>query len=65
MRFIAFSTHGNHLFFHRGQFLIIATISKKCPNFATRLCFHGNPGDHGKNLKNFSVAFAWPNILTF
>ena len=63
MRFMAFSTHGNHLFFHIGQFVIdIATISKKCPNFATRLCFHGN---HGNNLKNFIIPLAWPNILTF
>ena len=50
---------------HRIQFLIIATISNKCPYFATRLCFHGNPGNHGNNLKIFSVPLAWPNILTF
>ena len=62
MRFMAFSTHGNRLFFHRVQFLIIATIFKKCPYFATRSCFHGN---HGNNLKIFSVPLAWPNILTF
>ena len=62
LRFMAFSTHGNYSFFHRGQFLIIATISKKCPYFATRLCFHGKPGNHGNNLKIFSVPLAWPNI---
>ena len=61
----AFSTHGNHLFFHKGQFLVIATISKKSPNFATRLCYHGNPGNHGNTLKNFSIPLACPNILTF
>ena len=64
MRFMAFSTHGDHLFFHRGQFLIIATVSKKCPYFATRLCFHGNYGI-GNSLKISSIALAWPNILTF
>ena len=64
MRFMVFSTHGNH-FFHGDQFLIIATISKKRSYFATRLCFHDNPGDHGNNLKMFSVPLAWPNILTF
>ena len=62
MRFMASSTNGNHLFFYRGQFLIIVTISKKCPYFANRLCFLGN---HGNNLKIFSVPSAWPNILTF
>ena len=67
MRFMAFSTHGNHLFFCRGQFLIFATISKKCPYFATRLCFHGNPGNQGNSFlaKIFSVPLAWQNILTF
>ena len=41
--------------FYRGQFLVIATISKKCPYFATSFCFHGNPGN---NLKKF-LAFHW------
>ena len=43
------------VFFVEANYIIIATISKKCPHFATRLCFHGNPGNHGNNLKIFSV----------
>ena len=50
---------------HGNQVNFKISISKKCPNFAIQLCFHGNHGNHSSNFKIFSVPLAWPNILTF
>ena len=52
-------------FFIEANFLLLRPYPKKYPNFATHLCLHGNPGNHGNNIKIFSIQLTWPNILTF